>query len=193
MTPGQITEEKAFRLVVIVGAAAISIIIVTAITSSTVGSIWGLILLIAGLTALYRAWDRGRIRDRRRLMIVAEGPLDPQAVRARFGDRWAAEPHEVLVVVPSQHRGCASKVERERQGMELSLQAVKEAGANARGRVIEDDPKPAAAAAHTEFAPHEVLIATKSPDQSAWSGLDPMGDVDGLDATSVTRTPLVRS
>jgi len=43
----KISEQAVFRWVVIVGVAAASIIVLTLLTSSLVGALWGLVLVIA--------------------------------------------------------------------------------------------------------------------------------------------------
>jgi hypothetical protein len=53
----KISEEAVFRWVVIVGAAAASIIALTLLTRPLVGAIWGLILVIAASVHAYR-WFR---------------------------------------------------------------------------------------------------------------------------------------
>lgn len=191
MMPGPIrSEADAFRLVCIVGLAALSIGVLTALTRPLVGSLWGLVLVFVGVLSLLRSWRQARSVERRRVLLVAEGPLDRDAVRAEMAEKWAQTPHEVMVLVPSRHRGCAAALERERQGMELSLQAVKEAGARASGRVVEDDPGPAVTAAYRDFAPHEVVIAGRSASTSSGLREDLLAGVP--DSPEVTHRHLVR-
>ena len=53
----KISEEAVFRWVLIVGAAAASIIALTLLTRPLVGAIWGLVLVIAASVHAYR-WLR---------------------------------------------------------------------------------------------------------------------------------------
>jgi hypothetical protein len=50
----KISEQAVFRWVVIVGVAAVSIIVLTLLTSSLVGALWGLALVIAAAVHGYR-------------------------------------------------------------------------------------------------------------------------------------------
>ena len=158
--PGPFTEDRVFRATVVVAAAAVSIAIVAAVAGSSVAAWWALALVIAAMWFGFRAWQRTRTVERHRVLIVADAPLDPPSVLRAMGKRWAAEPTEVMILVPSQHAGCAAKVERERQGMEISLQAVREAGAKAQGRVVEARREEAVAQAKERFEPDEVMFAT---------------------------------
>ncbi len=183
------SEADAFRWVVIVGLAGLSIGILTSLTSSTVGALWGLLLLVSALVGGFRAWRRGRDAERRRMLLVAEGALHPATVRETMGDQWSREPHDVLIVVPDQAAGDAVAYERQRQDMEISLQAVKEAGARPSARVFEGSPEEAAAQAHGEFTPHEVVVATRERG-SEWAEHDFEAALGG--ATPVSRHPLAR-
>jgi uncharacterized membrane protein len=49
----KISEQAVFRWVVIVGLAALSVIALTAVTRPLVGSIWGLVLVLAGVAYGY--------------------------------------------------------------------------------------------------------------------------------------------
>jgi hypothetical protein len=164
---GPISEERVFRLTVIVAAAGISIVALTALTNATAGALWGLALVLLAAWVVFRTWRRSRSGPRRRVLIVTTAPLEVAALRADMGEAWRLEPTEVMVLVPSQHAGCASKVERERQGMELSLQAVQEAGARAQGRVMELGVAQAVAAARERFEPDEVIFATPELEAAA--------------------------
>ncbi|MBA3866754.1 MAG: hypothetical protein H0X42_10510 [Solirubrobacterales bacterium] len=53
----KISEEAVFRWVLIVGAAGASVVAVTLLTRPLVGSLWGLVLVIAASGHGYR-WSR---------------------------------------------------------------------------------------------------------------------------------------
>ncbi|MFN8162823.1 MAG: hypothetical protein U0R26_03150 [Solirubrobacterales bacterium] len=57
----RISEEAVFRWVVIVGIAAASVIALTLLTRPLVGSLWGLVLVIAACVHGYR-WAREKRR-----------------------------------------------------------------------------------------------------------------------------------
>jgi predicted membrane protein len=56
----RISEEAVFRWVVIVGAAAVSVVAVTLLTSQLWGALWGLVLVIAASVHGYRWVERKR-------------------------------------------------------------------------------------------------------------------------------------
>src|SRR3954451_11022913 len=157
--PGPIrSEADAFRWVVWIGAGALTIIVLALLASPTVGAIWGLLLVLGALALGLRGWQRSRNDVRRRVLLVSAGPLDPAAVSAELAEEWGAEPTEVLVVSPAADGGAPAAVERARQEMELSLQAVREAGARALGRIAESDQRRAYAEAVSTFDPAEVIV-----------------------------------
>ncbi len=56
----RLSEEAVFKWVVIVGAAAASVIALTLLTRPLVGALWGLVLVIAGCVHGYRWAARKR-------------------------------------------------------------------------------------------------------------------------------------
>jgi len=56
----RISEQAVFRWVVIVGVAAVSVIVLTLLTRPLVGSLWGLVLVIAACVHGYRWLARKR-------------------------------------------------------------------------------------------------------------------------------------
>lgn len=157
--PGRIrSEADAFAWVIWIGGAAATVIALTLLTRPLVGALWGLLLIVAASTIGFRAWRRERNARRRRILIVTESPLDSSAVRAEHGERWGEEPTDVLVLVPSAAATDTPEHQRALQAMELSIQAVREAGARPAGRVISADPADLDAA-REEFGPDEVVGA----------------------------------
>lgn len=55
----RLNEAAVFKWVVIVGVAALSVILLTLVTRPLVGALWGLALVIGGGVYAYR-WVRGR-------------------------------------------------------------------------------------------------------------------------------------
>lgn len=162
--PGRIrSEADAFAWVMWVGGAAATVIVLTLLTRPLVGSLWGLALLVAAGTIAFRAWRRERNARRRRVLIITETALDPAAVRAEHAEAWSAEATDVLVLVPSGAPADGPEHQKALQAMELSLQAVREAGGRAQGRVTGTEPE-ATAAARAEFAPDDTIDQTRRVD-----------------------------
>lgn len=59
----RISEEAVFRWVIIVGIAGASVVAVTLLTRPLVGSLWGLVLVIAACVHAYR-WVARKRRER---------------------------------------------------------------------------------------------------------------------------------
>jgi hypothetical protein len=60
-----LNEDAVFKWVLIVGAAAATVIVVTLLTNQLVGALWGLVLVVAGCVYGYR-WAVAKRRERRR-------------------------------------------------------------------------------------------------------------------------------
>lgn len=58
----KLSEEAVFKWVLIVGAAAASVIALTLLTRPLVGALWGLVLVIVGCVHGYR-WARVKWRE----------------------------------------------------------------------------------------------------------------------------------
>jgi len=59
----KISEQAVFKWVVIVGVAALSVIVLTLATRPLAGALWGLALVVAGCIHAYR-WARGKRHER---------------------------------------------------------------------------------------------------------------------------------
>jgi uncharacterized membrane protein len=73
----KISEEAVFRWVLIVGAAAASIIALTLLTRPLVGAIWGLVLVIAASVHAYRwlrDWRARGVAETREVDDASTGP-----------------------------------------------------------------------------------------------------------------------
>lgn len=183
------SEADAFGWVIAVLLAAVSIGVLASLTNSTVGALWGLLLLIWASVAGFRAWRARMGAERRRLLVVAEGRLDPAAVLEQFGEAWMGVRLDVLVVVPSTAGDDAIAAQDEIQGVEISLQAVKEAGATPTARIVEAEPTDVAAQAQREFDPAEVIVATLV-EGSKWGEIDFQKALGA--GTTLTCLPLAR-
>jgi GABA permease len=179
------SEADAFRWVVVIGLAAGSIIALTLLFRPAVGAIWGLILIAAGAWLIWRN-SRGKLpRDlqlsrggdgRYRLLVVANQTVGGKALLTEIANRGGGRRSEILVVTPALAGSRAAHwasdldegMELARQRMELSLQAIDEAGMRARGTVGDSDPNVAIEDALADFPADEIIISTHPPDRSRW-------------------------
>jgi len=179
------SEADAFRWVVVIGLAAGSIIALTLLFRPAVGAIWGLILIAAGAWLIWRN-SRGKLpRDlqlsrggdgRYRLLVVANQTVGGKALLTEIANRGGGRRSEILVVTPALAGSRAAHwasdldegMELARQRMELSLQAIDEAGMRARGTVGYSDPNVAIEDALADFPADEIIISTHPPDRSRW-------------------------
>jgi GABA permease len=179
------SEADAFRWVVVIGLAAGSIIALALVFRSAVGAIWGLILIAAGAWLIWRN-SRGKLpRDlqlsrggdgRYRLLVVANQTVGGKALLTEIANRGEGRRSEILVVTPALAGSRAAHwasdldegMELARQRMELSLQAIDEAGMRARGTVGDSDPNVAIEDALAGFPADEIIISTHPPDRSRW-------------------------
>jgi len=177
------SEADAFRWVVVIGLAAGSIIALTLLFRP--GAIWGLILIAAGAWLIWRN-SRGKLpRDlqlsrggdgRYRLLVVANQTVGGKALLTEIANRGGGRRSEILVVTPALAGSRAAHwasdldegMELARQRMELSLQAIDEAGMRARGTVGDSDPNVAIEDALADFPADEIIISTHPPDRSRW-------------------------
>lgn len=179
------SEADAFRWVVVIGIGAASVIAVTLITRPVVGVIWAAAVLglvsalawrssrgsLAGRTEVSRGGD-----GKHRVLVLSNQTVGGRALLAEIKNRSRGRRGEILLVTPaltgSRAAHWASDVdpamEEARQRMELSLQALEEAGLRARGQVGDPDPNVALEDALRVFAADEVIIATHPPEHSSW-------------------------
>lgn len=179
------SEADAFRWVVVIGLAAVSVIVLTLLTRPVIGVAWAAALLGFGGGIAYRN-SRGSLPrsvaltrggdGKRRLLVVANETVGGAALLAEIRNRSRGRNSEVLVVTPaltaSRAAHWASDVDEgmevARQRMELSLIAIGELGLEAKGEVGDSDPNVAIEDALRVFAADEVVISTHPPDRSRW-------------------------
>lgn len=179
------SEADAFRWVVVIGIGAASVIAVTLITRPVVGVIWAAAVLglvsalawrssrgsLAGRTEVSRSGD-----GKHRVLVLSNQTVGGRALLAEIKNRSRGRRGEILLVTPaltgSRAAHWASDVdpamEEARQRMELSLQALEEAGLRASGQVGDPDPNVALEDALRVFAADEVIIAAHPPERSRW-------------------------
>ena len=179
------SEADAFRWVVVIGVAALSVIVLTLLTRPLVGAIWAAALIGFGAGVAYRN-SRGSLsrnvdvtrgRDgRHRLLVVANETVGGGELLEEIRNRSQGRNSEILVVTPALATSRAAHwasdvdeaIELARQRMELSLIAIDELGVKAKGEVGDSDPNVAIEDALRVFPADEVVISTHPPDRSRW-------------------------
>jgi GABA permease len=171
--------------VVVIGVAAVSVIVLTLLTRPVVGVIWAALLLGFGAGLTYRS-SRGSLprsveltrggAGRHRVLVVANETVGGEALLEEIAGRCRGRDCEILVVTPalavSRAEHWASDVdeaiELARQRMELSLLAIGELGLKARGEIGDSDPNVAIEDALRVFPADEIVISTHPPQRSRW-------------------------
>lgn len=179
------SEADAFRWVVVIGVAAVSVIVLTLVTRPVVGIVWAALLIGFGAGIAYRS-SRGSMRPgvevtrggdgKHRLLVVANETVGGTELLAEIGERCRGRECEILVVTPalaaSRAEHWASDVdeaiELARQRMELSLIAIGELGLRVRGEIGDSDPNVAIEDALRVFPADEIVISTHPPHRSRW-------------------------
>jgi GABA permease len=179
------SEADAFRWVVVIGAGALAVIVVTLLTRPVVGVILTAALLGFGAGIAYRS-SRGSLPTsldvskggdgRHRLLVVANETVGGEALLREIRNRSRGHASEILVVTPaltaSRAAHWASDVdeamELARQRLELSLIEIDRHGLRARGEVGDSDPNMAIEDALRGFPADEIIISTHPPDRSHW-------------------------
>lgn len=179
------SEADAFRWVVIIGAGALAVILVTLLTRPVVGVIVTAALLGFGAGVAYRSsrgslptsLDVGKGGDGKyRLLVVANETVGGEALLREIRNRSHGRASEILVVTPaltaSRAAHWASDVdeamELARQRLELSLIEIDRHGLRAKGEVGDSDPNMAVEDALRGFPADEIIISTHPPDRSRW-------------------------
>jgi hypothetical protein len=179
------SEADAFRWVVVIGVAAVSVILLTLLTRPVVGVVWAALLLGFGAGIAYRS-SRGSLsrsvevrRDgdgKHRMLVVANETVGGEALLTEIRKRCRGRDCEIFVVTPalavSRAEHWASDVdeamELARQRMELSLIAIGELGLSAKGEIGDSDPNVAIEDALRVFSADEIVISTHPPHRSRW-------------------------
>jgi GABA permease len=177
------TEEQAFRfLIVTIGCAAL--IVVGAFINRWVG------LAVFIVEAAVLAWFMLRHGRReqpvqqappphpegeRRILVIANETVGGGELLAEIRRRSEGVREHVLVVTPALNsplRHWVSDEDGAREAaqarLELSLEAMRAAGVDARGEVGDGDPLQAIEDAIRTFAPDELIISTHPPERSHW-------------------------
>jgi len=179
------SEADVFRWVVavVVGAASVGAL---TLLSPVVGVIWAAMLLGFGAVLVWRSSRGSPLRqtelsrgedDKHRVLVVANQTVaGSRALLAEIQNRCGGQRGEILIVTPALTGSRAAHwasdddaaIEEARQRLELSLQAIEEAGLHVRGQVGDSDPNVALEDALRVFAADEIIISTHPPDRSPW-------------------------
>jgi hypothetical protein len=179
------SEADAFKWVVVIGVAAVSVIALTLLTRPAIGVAWAAALLGFGVGIAYRG-SRGSLAPsvtltrggdgKRRLLVVANETVGGEALLGEIRNRSRGGDSEILVVTPALATSRAAHwasdvdeaIEAARQRMELSLIALEGLGIEARGEVGDSDPNVAIEDALRAFPADEIVISTHPPHRSRW-------------------------
>jgi hypothetical protein len=179
------SEADAFRWVVVIGAGALSVIVLTLLTRPVVGVVWAAALIGFGAGVGYRS-SRGSLPRRvelsrggdgkHRLLVVANETVGGEALLDEIRGRCRNRDCEILVITPALAGSRASHwasdldeaIELARQRMELSLIAIGQLGLKARGEIGDSDPNVAIEDALRLFPADEIVISTHPPHRSRW-------------------------
>ena len=179
------SEADAFRWIVLIGLGCAAVIAVALITRPAIGAVLAGALIGFGIGLAWRN-SRGSLRGnvqlsrggdgRRRLLVVANQTVGGRSLLREIENRSRGTNTEIFVVTPALPSSRAAHwssdvdeaIELARQRMELSLQAIQEAGLRARGTVGDSEPNVAIEDALVEFPADEIIISTHPPDRSRW-------------------------
>jgi hypothetical protein len=180
------SEAEMFRVVVLVGLAAVPVIVLGLAVSPAAGAI---LLGVEILAAAWFAWSRSRGVEPHeaeiaagddgvyRLLVAANETVGGRALLSEIESRCSGRRSEILVVVPvlapSRLAHLAHDVDHaigEAQArLDHSLRTMASAGLKARGYVGDHhDPNTAIEDALREFAADEVIVSTHPPERSRW-------------------------
>ena len=175
-----------FRVVVIIGLAALPVIVLGLAVDPLAGAILLAVELAAGLWLLWRR-SRGSEPHRAevaarddsvyRLLVVANETVGGRALMTEIERRCGGRPNEVRIVVPaltsSRLEYLAHDVDAAIAAalarLDHSLRTISSAGLRASGEVGDHhDPNVAIEDALASFAADEVIISTHPPARSRW-------------------------
>jgi hypothetical protein len=179
------SEADAFRWVVVIGLAALSVIVLTLLTRPVFGVVWAAALLGFGAGVAYRS-SRGSMPrsvalsrggdGRRRLLVVANETVGGAALLEEIRNRARGRDAEIMVLTPALPASRAAHwtsdideaTEHARQRMELSLIEIERLGLRAKGEIGDADPNVAIEDALRAFPADEIVISTHPPERSHW-------------------------
>ena len=180
------SEADAFRLVVLIGAPAIVVIVVTLLTRPAVGAVLAALFIGVGLGFLFRDLRRSgppttaevapHADGVYEILVVANQTSGGQVLIDEIANRAKGRNAEVMVVAPalggSRLQHLASETDQARaeaeQRLDASVQAIERLGIKARGEVGDEDPNVAMEDALGSTGADEIIISTHTPERSNW-------------------------
>jgi hypothetical protein len=179
------SEADAFRLALIIGMAAASVIAVALLFSTALGVLWAAAMLALGVGMAYRSARGSLPRNVRlehspdakhRLLVVANETVGGRALFKEIRNRCRGRECEIFIVTPalvgSRAAHWASDVdeamELARRRTEVSLSAIRGLGLQASGQIGDSDPNVAIEDALRLFPADEIVISTHPPERSRW-------------------------
>ena len=180
------SESEMFRIVVVIGLAALPVIILGLAVSATAGAV---LLVVELLVGAWIVWDRSRGAEPHqaevaaggdgvyRLLVVANETVGGRALLEEIERRCSVRRSEILVVVPvmapSRLAHLAHDVDdaigEAQARLDHSMRTMASAGLRARGYLGDHhDPNTAIEDALREFAADEVIVSTHPPERSRW-------------------------
>ena len=130
------SEADAFRILLIVGAGALTVIVVALLFGSLPGFLWGLFLIGVGIGFAIRG-RRAAARGGDIAVVVDDVPGDELIAELQSA---GGEPEYLLAIAVAPNSPAADR-ERARQRMEVAVRLMQEAGLRTRGRVLEVAPE----------------------------------------------------
>jgi hypothetical protein len=179
------SEADAFRLAVIIGLGAASVIAVALLLSTAAGAVLAAALVGFGVGMAYRS-ARGSLprqvsldqrRDaKHRLLVVANETIGGRALLEEIRNRCRGQDCEIFLVTPALARSRAAHwasdldeaIDQARRRMEVSLSAIRGLGLEAQGQIGDSDPNVAIEDALRVFPADEIVISTHPPERSRW-------------------------
>jgi hypothetical protein len=180
------SEAEVFRVVVVVGIALVSVIVVGLLA----GPGWGAGLLAIEIAAgAYMIWRTTRGSEPHtavvahdddgihRILVVANQTVAGRSLLKEIRHHHIGSDTEILVVVPALPHSRLEHLAHDVDGaiaearirLDDSLATMSEAGLTARGTVGDHhDPNAAIEDALATFAADEVIISTHPPERSKW-------------------------
>jgi hypothetical protein len=178
------SEADAFRMVVIVGAAAAAVIALSLTAGPRYGAVLGALLIGVGIGFVWRG-SRGTLPkkaeiapgggDAYRILVVANETVGGRALLTEIQNRCKGRASEILVVTPALTSAVKAwlsdtdqATEAARKRLESSVRAIEGVGLRARGDVGDSDPVVAIEDALRSYPADELIISTHPPDRSRW-------------------------
>jgi GABA permease len=179
------SEADAFRWVMVIGAGALAVVVLTLLTRPVFGVVLAAALIGFGAGVAYRS-SRGSMPrsievtrghdGRHRILVVANETVGGEALLKEIRNRCRGRDSEILVVTPAlpssraQHWASDTDAATElaRQRMELSVIEIERLGLRAGGEIGDADPNTAIEDALRAFPADEIVISTHPPERSHW-------------------------